>query len=49
MPGCDTIYMEEPEFWARAGYSDAFKEEWQAYYGFPWACTARVAGEYLPR
>ena len=28
--------MEEPEFWARAGYSDAFKEEWQAYYGFPW-------------
>lgn len=34
--GIDTIYMEEPEFWARAGYSDAFKEEWQAYYGFPW-------------
>lgn len=34
--GIDAIYMEEPEFWARAGYSDAFKEEWQAYYGFPW-------------
>jgi len=28
--------MEEPEFWARAGYSDAFKREWEQYYGFPW-------------
>lgn len=34
--GIDAIYMEEPEFWARAGYSDAFKDEWQEYYGFPW-------------
>lgn len=34
--GIDAIYMEEPEFWARAGYSEAFKREWQAYYGFPW-------------
>ncbi|NDV64792.1 hypothetical protein [Bacteroides sp. 224] len=34
--GIDAIYMEEPEFWARAGYSDAFKKEWQEYYGFPW-------------
>ncbi|HCC53264.1 MAG TPA: hypothetical protein DEQ30_15470 [Porphyromonadaceae bacterium] len=34
--GIDAIYMEEPEFWARAGYSEAFKNEWQAYYGFPW-------------
>ena len=23
--GIDAIYLEEPEFWARAGYSDAFK------------------------
>lgn len=34
--GIDAIYLEEPEFWARAGYSDAFKDEWLAYYGFPW-------------
>lgn len=34
--GIDAIYMEEPEFWTRAGYSDAFKREWEAYYGFPW-------------
>ena len=34
--GIDAIYMEEPEFWARAGYSESFKREWQEYYGFPW-------------
>ncbi|TKK68355.1 hypothetical protein FC093_11990 [Ilyomonas limi] len=34
--GINTIYLEEPEFWARAGYSEAFKREWQSYYGFPW-------------
>ena len=27
-----TIFLEEPEFWARAGYSAPFKEEWQKYY-----------------
>ncbi|GHT67546.1 hypothetical protein AGMMS50239_30920 [Bacteroidia bacterium] len=34
--GIDAIYMEEPEFWMRGGYSEAFKREWQEYYGFPW-------------
>ncbi|MGL5564043.1 MAG: hypothetical protein ACRDCN_15720 [Tannerellaceae bacterium] len=34
--GIDAIYLEEPEFWARAGYSDAFKREWKDYYGFEW-------------
>jgi len=34
--GVTAIYLEEPEFWARAGYGEAFKKEWQAYYGFPW-------------
>jgi hypothetical protein len=34
--GIDAIYMEEPEFWMRGGYSDAFKREWQDYYGFAW-------------
>ena len=34
--GITSIYLEEPEFWARSGYSEPFKEEWQKYYGFPW-------------
>jgi hypothetical protein len=34
--GIDAIYLEEPEFWMKAGYSDGFKREWQDYYGFPW-------------
>jgi hypothetical protein len=34
--GITSIYLEEPEFWARAGYSTAFKDEWQKFYGFPW-------------
>ncbi|WP_029906838.1 hypothetical protein [Prevotella sp. 10(H)] len=34
--GIDAIFMEEPEFWARAGYSDAFKNEWKKFYGFDW-------------
>jgi hypothetical protein len=34
--GITSIFLEEPEFWARAGYSAPFKEEWQKYYGFPW-------------
>ncbi|MFA6831190.1 MAG: hypothetical protein WCR36_02815 [Bacteroidaceae bacterium] len=34
--GIDAIYLEEPEFWARAGYSDAFKKEWVNHYGFAW-------------
>ena len=34
--GIQEIFLEEPEFWAYAGYSESFKREWQAYYGFPW-------------
>ncbi len=34
--GIDAIFLEEPEFWARSGYSDAFKKEWEKYYGFDW-------------
>ena len=34
--GIDAIFMEEPEFWMRAGYSESFKKEWQKYYGFEW-------------
>ncbi len=34
--GVEAIYLEEPEFWARAGYSESFKKEWELYYGSPW-------------
>ncbi|MFT3700923.1 MAG: hypothetical protein QM802_01025 [Agriterribacter sp.] len=34
--GITSIYLEEPEFWAKSGYSEVFKQEWQKYYGFPW-------------
>lgn len=34
--GISSIYLEEPEFWARGGYSEVFKQEWQKFYGFPW-------------
>jgi hypothetical protein len=34
--GVEAIYLEEPEFWARAGWSDSFKKEWESYYHEPW-------------
>jgi len=34
--GISSIYLEEPEYWARGGYGTPFKEEWQKYYGSPW-------------
>ena len=34
--GAVGIHMEEPEYWVRAGWSEGFKREWQAYYGEPW-------------
>lgn len=34
--GVDAVHLEEPEFWARAGYSEGFKREWQSYYHEPW-------------
>lgn len=34
--GIDAIFFEEPEFWARAGYSEAFKRAWKGFYGFEW-------------
>jgi hypothetical protein len=34
--GASAIYLEEPEFWAFAGYSESFKREFQKYYGEAW-------------
>lgn len=34
--GAGSIYLEEPEFWARSGWEANFKREWKAYYGEEW-------------
>jgi len=34
--GAEAVYLEEPEFWAFAGYSEGFKREFKKYYGEPW-------------
>ncbi len=34
--GITEIFMEEPEFWNRGGYGEAFKREWKKFYGFDW-------------
>jgi hypothetical protein len=34
--GAEAVYLEEPEFWSRAGYSEGFKRLWQAEYGETW-------------
>ena len=34
--GVEAVHLEEPEFWARVGYSDGFKREWQSFYQEPW-------------
>ena len=30
------VYLEEPEYWADTGWSEAFKREWQDFYHEPW-------------
>ncbi len=34
--GAEAIHLEEPEFWARAGYSEGFKRAWKTAYGEDW-------------
>lgn len=34
--GVEAIHVEEPEFWDRAGYSEAFKREYKLYYREDW-------------
>ncbi len=34
--GAQAIHLEEPEFWARAGWEENFKREWQSYYHEQW-------------
>jgi len=34
--GVEAVHLEEPEFWARAGYSEGFKREWKSFYQEDW-------------
>jgi hypothetical protein len=34
--GAEAIYLEEPEFWAKSGWSESFKREWSVFYHEPW-------------
>ena len=34
--GVEAVYLEEPEFWVKNGYSEGFKREWRNYYGEDW-------------
>ncbi|MFM1921487.1 MAG: hypothetical protein RLZZ303_3121, partial [Candidatus Hydrogenedentota bacterium] len=45
--GVRAIYLEEPEFWANTGWSEAFKAEWQRFYNEPWqAPDSSVDAQY---
>ena len=50
--GALAIHLEEPEFWARGGFSKAFQREWQIYYNEPWqrpdsSCDAQYRASKL--
>ena len=50
--GVVAVHLEEPEFWARAGFGDSFKREWQIYYNEPWirpdsSCDAQYRASKL--
>lgn len=32
----EAVYLEEPEFWVKNGWSEGFQREWRNYYGEDW-------------
>lgn len=34
--GVEAVHLEESEYWAKSGYSEAFKREWRDYYKEEW-------------
>lgn len=34
--GIQALFLEEPEYWANTGWSEAFKKAWAEAYGEPW-------------
>lgn len=52
--GVEAIHVEEPEFWDRGGYSEAFRREYALYYREPWcaphtSCDAHFRAAMLKR
>jgi hypothetical protein len=50
--GAVAIHLEEPEFWAFSGFSEAFQREWQIHYNEPWqrpdsSCDAQYRASKL--
>jgi len=50
--GVTAVHLEEPEFWAGAGFSESFKREWQIYYNEQWqrpdsSCDAQYRASKL--
>ncbi|MDR3110949.1 MAG: hypothetical protein LBU65_14870 [Planctomycetaceae bacterium] len=50
--GAEAVFLEEPEFWAKAGYSESFKRAWVNYYNEPWirpdsSCDAQYRASKL--
>ncbi|MBX3180120.1 MAG: hypothetical protein KF886_22455 [Candidatus Hydrogenedentes bacterium] len=45
--GIESFYLEEPEYWARTGWSEGFKRAWRDYYGEAWeAPDSSVAAQF---
>ena len=38
--GAEAVYLEEPEFWARAGWSPSFQRSWMEHYNQPWSAPS---------
>ena len=47
--GAEAVYLEEPEFWARGGWSEGFKREWKDYYHEDWVAPDSSAGSAVSR
>jgi len=46
-PGVEAIFLEEPEFWAEAGWSRAFQDAWERAYGEAWEPPdSSIAAQY---
>ena len=41
--GVVAIHLEEPEFWAKTGFSKAFQKEWDIFYGEPFVSPDATA------
>lgn len=45
--GVKQIFLEEPEYWARTGWSQGFKDAWTRFYSEPWqAPDSSVDAQY---